>query len=76
MPDTPKNQKKSPRFPQKVQVAGRLLEDALANLAEHTIGCRPGRVGPRALKRRPKPHELLTKPRDQARAALLGVKPS
>jgi len=57
-------------------VAGRLVQVALANLAEHTIGCRPGRVEPRAVKPRPKPHHLLTKPRDQARAELLAVKPS
>jgi len=36
------------------------------------IGHRPDRVEPRAIKRRPKPHKLLTKPRKEARAELLG----
>ena len=51
-------------------VAARLIEAALASLPEHIVGNRPGRVEPRAIKRRPKPHDLLTKPRDQARAEL------
>jgi hypothetical protein len=33
---------------------------------------RPGRVGPRVKKRRPKPYDLMTKPRDELRKALLG----
>jgi len=49
-----------------------LLVDAhLANLAGHRVGHRPDRVEPRAVKRRPKPHRLLTKPRAEARAELL-----
>lgn len=52
-------------------LAGGLTEAALVNLTGHVIGNRPGRVEPRAVKRRPKPHDLLTKPRDQARAELL-----
>ena len=52
-------------------VAERLVEAQLENLAEHLIGQRPGRVEPRAVKRRPKQQALLTKPRDQARAELL-----
>ncbi len=36
-------------------------------------GHRPDRVEPRAVKRRPKPHRLLTKPREEARAELLGT---
>jgi hypothetical protein len=43
----------------------------LKHLAAHRVGNRPGRVEPRALKRRPKPHKLLQKPRGQARAELL-----
>jgi hypothetical protein len=35
------------------------------------VGDRPNRVEPRKVKRRPKPHPLLTEPRDQARAKLL-----
>ncbi len=51
--------------------AASLIEATLANLTGHIVGNRPGRVEPRAVKRRPKPHDLLTKPRDQARAELL-----
>ncbi len=32
---------------------------------------RHGRIEPRAIKRKPKEHALLTKPRDEARAGLL-----
>ena len=32
---------------------------------------RPGRVEPRVKKRRPKPYDLMTKPRDELRKALL-----
>jgi putative transposase len=35
------------------------------------VGDRPGRVEPRAIKRRPKPHKLLNKPRKEAQAELL-----
>ena len=55
-------------------VAGRLIETAAVNLSGHTIGDRPDRIEPRAVKRRPKPHDLLNKPRAQARAELLGRK--
>lgn len=48
-----------------------LIEVHLRQMANHTIGDRPDRVEPRAIKRRPKPHKLLTKPRDEARADLL-----
>ncbi|MCJ7753831.1 MAG: IS4 family transposase [Thermoanaerobaculales bacterium] len=51
-----------------------LITAASASLAEHVVGKRSGRVEPRAVKRRPKPHDLLTKPRDQARAELIGAK--
>ena len=34
-------------------------------------GDRPGRIEPRAVKRRPKPHALLTKPRAEAKAELI-----
>jgi hypothetical protein len=37
------------------------------------VGHRPDRVEPRAVKRRPKPHKLLNKPRAEARADLLRV---
>ena len=48
-----------------------LIEIHLGDLATHPVGDRPDRVEPRAKKRRPKPHRLLTQPRQQARAALL-----
>jgi len=52
-------------------VAATLIEASLASLTLHTIGHRPNRVEPRAVKRRPKPHDLLTTPRAEARNELL-----
>jgi putative transposase len=43
----------------------------LGVMGSHRIGDRPGRVEPRANKRRPKVLALLTQPRAEARAALL-----
>jgi len=40
----------------------------LEHLPAHRVGHRPNRVEPRAVKRRPKPHKLLNKPRAEARA--------
>jgi putative transposase len=53
------------------EMFGVLVDAHLANLAGHRVGNRPGRVEPRATKRRPKPHRLLTKPRAEARLELL-----
>jgi hypothetical protein len=39
----------------------------LALIAQQRVGDRPGRIEPRAIKRRPKPYSLLTKPRAIAR---------
>ena len=50
---------------------GVLVEANLTNMAGHRVGNRPDRVEPRAVKRRPKPHRLLTKPRAEARLELL-----
>ena len=50
-----------------------LLELRLAHIASHSVGNRPNRIKPRALKRRPKPHDLLTVPRHIARAKLLAA---
>lgn len=36
-------------------------------IAQQRVGDRPGRIEPRAIKRRPKPFPLLTKPRELAR---------
>ncbi len=55
-------------------LAALLIAAASGSLAEHVVGNRPGRIEPRAVKRRPKPHNLLTKPRAQARAELLKEK--
>jgi putative transposase len=48
-----------------------LVEIDLEQLARHRVGHRPNRTEPRKVKRRPKPHKLLTEPRDTARARLL-----
>ena len=56
------------------ELAGSLIDIHLADLAEHEVGNRPNRVEPRAIKRRPKPHDLLKKPRAEARAELLAGK--
>jgi putative transposase len=48
-----------------------LIQVQLQQLANNIIGDRPGRVEPREVKRRPKPHKLLTKSRQQRRAELL-----
>jgi hypothetical protein len=40
----------------------------------HIVGNRPNRIEPRAIKRRPKPHDLLNQPRAQARAQLLATR--
>ncbi len=57
-----------------VQVSGevkrRLTDGLLRDIAYHRIGHRPGRVEPRAVKRRPKPYPRLTKPRNEARSIL------
>jgi putative transposase len=45
----------------------------LKHLPAHQVGNRPNRIEPRAVKRRPKPHKLLNKPRAEARAGLLDV---
>jgi hypothetical protein len=40
----------------------------LTLIAQQTVGDRPGRIEPRAVKRRPKPFPLLMKPRSEAQA--------
>ncbi len=52
-------------------VQAALIDNALHGYTQHLIGRRPDRVEPRAVKRRPKPHDILTVPRDEARAKLL-----
>jgi hypothetical protein len=48
-----------------------LIEVQLGDIATNVIGDRPDRIEPRTIKRRPKPHKLLTEPRAEARAKLL-----
>ena len=48
-----------------------LVEADLEHRTRHRGGHRPNRVEPRKVKRRPKPHKLLTEPRDTARAKIL-----
>jgi len=43
----------------------------LGGIARLRLPERPDRVEPRAVKRRPKPHSLLTQPRDILKSALL-----
>ena len=52
---------------------GKLADQKLESIASHRVGHRPNRVEPRAIKRRPKGHKLLTKPREEARAELRGT---
>jgi len=49
----------------------RLVKVMLESIAQHRVGDRPGRVEPRANKRRPKPQKFLMEPRKQARKRLL-----
>ena len=49
----------------------RLAQAQLRTIGRSTVGQRPHRVEPRAVKRRPKKQKLLTQPRAQAREALL-----
>jgi putative transposase len=52
-------------------LAATLSDVMLDDMAQNRIGDRPNRVEPRVVKRRPKPHKLLTEPRAAARAKLL-----
>jgi hypothetical protein len=47
-----------------------LYDDLLAAIASHRVGDRPNRYEPRAIKRRPKSHALLTVPRAEAKRLL------
>jgi len=44
-----------------------VVRELLAAIVRHRVGDRPGRLEPRARKRRPKPYPLLTLPRADAR---------
>jgi len=47
------------------------VESLLMLIAQQRVGHRPGRIEPRAIKRRPKPFPLLMKRRSAARAEIL-----
>ena len=47
-----------------------LYEQLLHRIQQLRVPYRPGRLEPRALKRRPKPHRLLNQPRGVVRATL------
>jgi hypothetical protein len=49
----------------------RLMGEMLEAIAQHRVADRPGRVEPRANKRRPKPVKFLMEPRPLARKRLL-----
>jgi hypothetical protein len=42
----------------------------MVSVAAHRIGKRPNQVDPRAVKRRPKAHKLLSVPRQKAKKQL------
>jgi len=48
-----------------------MIATMLHAIASHRVGNRPGRVEPRAIKRRSKPHPLLNMPRREARRRIL-----
>jgi hypothetical protein len=52
--------------------AALLYQLLLSWIACDRVPHRPGRLEPRALKRRPKPYKLLNRPRNEMRKALLG----
>ena len=47
---------------------GEKIHGLFVLIAQQRVGNRPGRIEPRAVKRRPKPYPLLTQPREIARA--------
>ena len=47
----------------------------LRELSKQRVGDRPDRCEPRAIKKRPKKQKLLTKPRAEAKAEMLGSRP-
>ena len=49
------------------EVLPEVIDAMLLAIVHHDVGNRPGRLEPRCLKRRPKPYDLLIKPRKVAR---------
>jgi hypothetical protein len=56
------------------QSADTMIGHLLGAISEMILPVRPGRVEPHAIKRRPKPHALLTVPRHVARAHILAAR--
>ena len=54
------------------ETQGARYEALLLGVSRKRVGQRPGRIEPRAVKRRPKEYDRLMEPRAQARARLLG----
>jgi DDE family transposase len=52
-----------------------MIAHVLGAVSMLRLPCRPGRVEPRAVKRRPKPHRLLLIPRPLARLQILAQRP-
>lgn len=48
-----------------------MYAELLIKIVKNKIGNRPGRIEPRAVKRRPKPYNMLTRPRNVEKATLL-----
>lgn len=46
------------------------VQDLLKLIAKKRVGNRPGRIEPRAIKRRPKPYPMLMQTRSEARAEI------
>lgn len=55
------------------KVWGCLVQAMLTAIAGHRVGQREGRCEPRQVKRRPKIYPMMTRPRNEARAAVLGA---
>jgi hypothetical protein len=56
------------------ELGAELREVMLEVIGRQRVGDRPDRVEPRAVKRRPKPHKILNKPRSEARKDLVEAK--
>lgn len=53
-------------------MARKILDEEIFNLiAKRVVGNRPGKIEPRAVKRRPKPYKLLMIPRNEARQDIM-----
>lgn len=61
-----------PHFINSSKVQNKMLySELLKNVVKNKVGNRPGRVEPRAVKKRPKPFNMLNKPRNIEKATLI-----